>query len=89
LRARSFSGNPSRKVIPRKSTTIKSAAIALLIAGVAQASAFEASMQEKMACRTDAGTPCSQIIGKAAADPRGRMFSGSRGEAKSMIRQSV
>jgi hypothetical protein len=49
-----------------KSTTIKSAAIALAlaIAGVAQASA-EPTMQEKMACRADAETLCSQFIGKA------------------------
>lgn len=50
-----------------QSTTIKSAAIAaiLLVAGVAQASAFEASMQEKMACRADAQSLCAQFIGKA------------------------
>ena len=50
-----------------KATTMNSAAIAvaLLIAGVAQASAFEASMQEKMACRADAQSLCAQFIGKA------------------------
>jgi hypothetical protein len=50
-----------------KSNTIKSAAIALalVIAGVAQASAENGpSMQEKMACRADAESFCSQFIGK-------------------------
>lgn len=51
-----------------KSTTIKSAAVALalVIAGVAQASAENGpTMQEKLACRADAQTLCSQFIGKA------------------------
>jgi hypothetical protein len=51
-----------------KSTTIKSAALALalVIAGIAQASAQSGpSMQEKMACRADAEAFCSQFIGKA------------------------
>ena len=51
-----------------KSNTIKSAAIALalVIAGVAQASAENGpSMQEKMACHADAATFCSQFVGKA------------------------
>jgi hypothetical protein len=51
-----------------KSTTIKSAAVALalMIAGVAQASAESGpTMQEKLACRADAQTLCSQFIGKA------------------------
>ena len=51
-----------------KSTTIKSAAVALalVIAGVAQASAANGpTMQEKLACRADAQTLCSQFIGKA------------------------
>jgi hypothetical protein len=50
-----------------KSTTLKSAAIALalVIAGVAQASAAEPTMQEKLACRADAQTLCSEFIGKA------------------------
>jgi hypothetical protein len=51
-----------------KSTTLKSAALALalMIAGVAQASADNGpTMQEKMACRADAQTLCSQFIGKA------------------------
>lgn len=51
-----------------KSTTIKSAAVALalVIAGVAQASAESGpTMQEKLACRADAQTLCSQFIGKA------------------------
>jgi hypothetical protein len=50
-----------------ESTTLKSAAIALalVIAGVAQASAAEPTMQEKLACRADAQTLCSEFIGKA------------------------
>jgi len=50
-----------------KSTTLKSAAIALalVIARVAQASAAEPTMQEKLACRADAQTLCSEFIGKA------------------------
>jgi hypothetical protein len=49
------------------STTLKSTAIALalLIAGIAQASAAEPTMQERLACRADAETLCSQFIGKA------------------------
>ena len=50
-----------------KSTTLKSAALAfvLVIAGIAQASAQNGpTMQEKMACRADAETFCSQFIGK-------------------------
>jgi hypothetical protein len=49
------------------STTLKSTtiALALIIAGIAQASAAEPTMQEKMACRGDAQTLCSQFIGKA------------------------
>ena len=50
-----------------KSTTMKSAAlaVALMIAGIAQASAQGGpSMQEKMACRADAEAFCSQHIGK-------------------------
>ena len=45
-----------------KSTTI---ALVLIIAGMAQASATEPTMREKMACRTDAQTLCSEFIGKA------------------------
>jgi len=50
-----------------KSTTLKSAAVALalVIAGIAQVSAAEPTMQEKLACRADAETLCSQFIGKA------------------------
>jgi hypothetical protein len=51
-----------------KSTTLKSAALAfaLVIAGIAQASAAEGpTMQEKMACKADAEAFCSQFIGKA------------------------
>jgi len=59
---------PNRKGAPMtKSNTIKSAAIALalVIAGVAQASAENGpNMQEKMACRADAESFCSQFIGK-------------------------
>ena len=49
-------------------STMKSAtlAFALVIATFAQASAESGpTMQEKMACRADAGTFCSQFIGKA------------------------
>jgi hypothetical protein len=52
-----------------KSTTLKSAALALALvfAGIAQASADAGpTMQEKMACRADAQTLCSQFIGKAS-----------------------
>ena len=51
-----------------KSTTLKSAALALALvgAGIAQASAQDGpTMQEKMACRADAQSLCSQSIGKA------------------------
>jgi hypothetical protein len=50
-----------------KSNSLKSAAIALVlaIAGMAQASAAEPTIQEKMACRADAQTLCSEFIGKA------------------------
>ena len=46
--------------------TMKSAALALALslAAIAQASAAGVTMQEKMACRTDASTLCSQFIGK-------------------------
>jgi hypothetical protein len=49
------------------STTLKSTtiALALILAGIAQASAAEPTMQEKMACRGDAQTLCSQFVGKA------------------------
>ena len=50
-----------------KSTTIKSAALALalVIAGIAQASAENGpTMQEKMACCADAEAFCSQFVGK-------------------------
>jgi hypothetical protein len=49
-----------------KTTTMKSAflVIALSIAGIAQASAAGPTMQEKMACRADAQSLCSQFIGK-------------------------
>ena len=51
-----------------KTFTLKSAALALavLIAGIAQASAQSGpTMQEKMACRADAEAFCSQFVGKA------------------------
>ena len=50
-----------------KTLMMKSAAlaIALSIAGIAQASAAGPTMQEKMACRADAEAFCSQFIGKA------------------------
>lgn len=51
-----------------RSFSLKFAALALtvLIAGIAQASAQSGpTMQEKMACRADAGTFCSQFVGKA------------------------
>ena len=51
-----------------QSTTLKSTALALTLiaAGIAQASAQDGpTMQEKMACRADAQSLCSQFIGKA------------------------
>jgi hypothetical protein len=51
-----------------KSINLKSTAIALavVIASISQASAESGpTMQEKMACRADAETFCSQFIGKA------------------------
>ena len=61
--------HPNPKGAPMtKSTTLKSAALAfaLVIAGIAQASADNGpTMQEKMACRADAEAFCSQFIGKA------------------------
>jgi hypothetical protein len=58
---------PTKGDAMTKSTTLKSTAIALalIVAGIAQASAAEPTMQEKMACRADAETLCSQFIGKA------------------------
>ena len=64
---------PNRKGAPMTKSktmfkTIKSAALALalVIAGIAQASAENGpTMQEKMACRADAEAFCSQFIGKA------------------------
>jgi hypothetical protein len=46
--------------------TMKSAALALALslATIAQASAAGVTMQEKMACRADAQSLCSQFIGK-------------------------
>jgi hypothetical protein len=61
--------HPNPKGAPMtRSTTLKSAALAfaLVIAGIAQASAAEGpTMQEKMACKADAEAFCSQFIGKA------------------------
>ena len=61
-------GAPMTKTFNSKTLNLKSAAIALavVIAGISQASAQSGpSMQEKMACRADAETFCSQFIGKA------------------------
>jgi hypothetical protein len=67
-RALEIPPQPNRKGDPMtKSTTMKSAALALalMIAGLAQASAQNGpSMQEKMACRADAEAFCAQHIGK-------------------------
>ena len=52
----------------KKSTTMKCAALAfaLVIAGIAQAAADNGpTMREKMACRADAATLCSQFVGEA------------------------
>lgn len=49
------------KSINRSSALI---AAVLVIAGTSQAMAAGATMQEKMACRADASTLCSQFIGK-------------------------
>ncbi len=51
-----------------KTFTLKFAGIALavVIAGISQASAQSGpTMQEKMACRADAESFCSQFVGKA------------------------
>jgi len=61
-------GAPMTRSFNTKSNNLKSAALALavLIAGVAQASAGSGpTMQEKMACHADAATFCSQFVGKA------------------------
>ena len=48
--------------INRSSTLV---ALALLVATASQAIADSApSLQEKMACRADAETPCAQFVGK-------------------------
>ena len=50
-----------------RSTTLKSTALALalIVAGIAQAFAQDGpTMQEKMACRADAESFCSQFVGK-------------------------
>ena len=75
-----FKTNPTRrKVIPMtksmntnsvktSSAKLRSAfaALALVIAGASQAMADSGpTMQEKMACRADAETLCSQFVGKA------------------------
>jgi hypothetical protein len=62
--------NPKGALMTKTFTgkTLKSAALALavLIAGIAQASAQSGpTMQEKMACRADAEAFCSQFVGKA------------------------
>jgi hypothetical protein len=54
-------GDPMTKTLMMKSAAL---AIALSIAGIAQASAAGPTMQEKMACRADAESLCSQFIGK-------------------------
>src|ERR1700745_2983680 len=58
----------SKGDVMTKSIHVKSVSLALLlvIAGVAQASAWEATTQEKLACRADAQSLCSGFIGKAA-----------------------
>jgi hypothetical protein len=60
--------NPNPKGDPMtKSLTLKSAALALVVAvaGISQAAADSGpTMQEKMACRADAESLCSQFIGK-------------------------
>jgi hypothetical protein len=56
------------KSINTKSINRSSAllALAVLMAGASQAMADSApSMQEKMACRADAASLCSQFVGKA------------------------
>ena len=64
-----FTTHPNPEGAPMtKSTTLKSAALAfaLVLAGIAHASAAEGpTMQEKMACKADAETFCSQFVGKA------------------------
>ena len=49
----------------KKSVKLSSAISAVLLAGMSQAMAQVApSMQEKMACRGDAQSMCSQFVGK-------------------------
>jgi hypothetical protein len=70
--------HPTPKGAAMTKSTLKSSALALavVIAGLSQASAQQVSaqqalaqsgptMQEKMACRADAETFCSQFVGKA------------------------
>jgi hypothetical protein len=56
---------PCRKGDAMKNAMTLSVSLALLIAGIAQASAQSgATMQEKMACRSDAQSLCAEFIGK-------------------------
>ena len=53
--------------VKTKSVKLASVLVSLVVltAGASQAMAAGATMQEKMACRADAETLCSQFIGKA------------------------
>jgi hypothetical protein len=53
-------GDPMTKSINRSSVAI---ALLISLATISQAMAAQPTMQEKMACRTDAQTLCSQFIG--------------------------
>jgi hypothetical protein len=64
----SSKGDAMTKSVTTRSTKLRCAfvAFALMIAGASQAMADSGpTMQEKMACRADAETLCSQFIGKA------------------------
>jgi hypothetical protein len=61
-------GDPMTNSVKTQSVKIRSMLVAftLVVAGASQAMADSgATMQEKMACRADAETLCSQFIGKA------------------------
>jgi hypothetical protein len=65
-------GDPMTNLVKTNSVKTKSVKLAsvlvslvVLTAGASQAMAAGPTMQEKMACRADAETLCSQFIGKA------------------------
>jgi hypothetical protein len=60
-------GDPMTNTVKTKSVKFSSVLVSLVVltAGASQAMAAGPTMQEKMACRADAETLCSQFIGKA------------------------